>query len=148
MSLFSGPVFIASDHAGLTLKAQLIHSFSELKWQDLGPNTESSVDYPDYADRLCQEIAKNPHSRGVLVCGSGQGMAMRANKFSFIRAALVNNNELAKLCRLHNDANVICFGGRMTDLENAKVFLETFLITDFEGQRHEQRVKKLNSPVT
>lgn len=140
-------IFIASDHAGFDLKAQLLQAMPEIQWQDLGPATKDSVDYPDYADRVARLIQEDPASRGVLICGSGQGMAMRANKYSRVRAALVWNQELSSLARQHNDANILCLAARFTSLDDAKVFTKTFLETKFEGGRHSPRVAKVGAPV-
>ena len=137
-------IFIASDHAGYILKQYLIKEFKELPWQDLGPSNEDSVDYPDYAKKLCNEVIANPeNSTGILICGSGQGMAMTANKLQAIRAALCWSDEVAKLSRAHNDANVLCIGSRLINPNLAKTILATFLETPFEGGRHADRVKKI-----
>jgi ribose 5-phosphate isomerase B len=139
-------ILIASDHAGFTLKQELISKFPNIKWTDLGPATESSVDYPDFASKLCQQI-KTSGQLGVLICGSGQGMAMRANKYLHIRAALCWNTEIAKLSREHNNANVLCLGSRFVSTDEAKAILNEFLNTTFAGGRHEARVQKMCSPV-
>jgi ribose 5-phosphate isomerase B len=138
-------VFIASDHAGLDMKNHLIGKFPFLPWKDLGTETSASVDYPDYAAKLCEELKPRlKDSCGILVCGSGQGMAMRANRFPFIRAALCLSEEVATLSRLHNDANVLCLGGRLTPLPVSEKILSAFLQTAFEGGRHQGRVDKLS----
>ena len=139
-------IFVASDHAGLDLKKQLIAFFPELPWIDLGTNSQESVDYPDYAAKLCTELKSQlPKSCGVLICGSGQGVAIRANRFSFIRAALCWTEEVAQLARQHNDANVLCLPGRLISPEQAAKILKVFLTTSFEGGRHQERVNKLSS---
>jgi len=138
-------IFVASDHAGLELKRHLIGRFPFLPWKDLGTMSSESVDFPDYAEKLCLELKPNlKDSVGVLICGSGQGMAMRANRFPFIRAALCFSEELAKLAREHNDANVLCLGGRVTVFPIAERILDTFVKTPFEGGRHQRRVDKLS----
>jgi ribose 5-phosphate isomerase B len=138
-------IFIACDHAGLEMKNHLIGKFPFLPWKDLGTATPDSVDYPDYAAKLCNEMKSGLNdSRGVLVCGSGQGMNMRANRFPFIRAALCWSEEVAKLARLHNDANVLCLAGRLTTPPVAEKILAEFLETAFEAGRHQRRVDKLN----
>ena len=138
-------LFIASDHAGFQTKNKLKERFSSLQWVDLGCNSDSSVDYPDFADKLALEIKETaPKSRGVLICGSGQGMAMRANKYSHIRAALCWNEEVAILSREHNDANILCLGARLTPPDLCEKILQAFLDTKFIGNRHSQRVDKLN----
>ena len=142
-------IFIASDHAGLEFKSKII-DFLKKNYSviDLGPATAESVDYPDFADLVCQKIKFIPEASGILICGSGQGMAIRANKFPFIRAALIYNDDLAKLSREHNDANVICIGSRYCELEDAMRWTTLFLNTPFAGGRHESRVAKIGSSVS
>lgn len=143
-------VFIASDHAGYELKNKLFNSLStnnsyvtkNIEFIDLGCPSSDSVDYPDYADVVCKEL-NNPDHIGLLICGSGQGMCMRANKFPHVRAALVYNDEIAKLSREHNDANVVCLGARFTSLEETLHWVDIFLNTKFAGGRHQQRVEKI-----
>lgn len=137
-------LFIASDHAGLELKRHLIQHFPDLPWEDLGTDDDESVDYPDYASDVAEALKDTlPEAFGVLVCGSGQGMAMKANRYGFIRAALCWNEQVAKLAREHNNANILCLAGRMTAFTVAERILETFLKTPFEGGRHLKRVNKL-----
>jgi ribose 5-phosphate isomerase B len=147
-------LIIASDHAGVTLKETLIKnltkdflsmSSSKFILEDLGTNSEASVDYPDYAKAVCQEIikSKDPKTLGVLICGSGQGMAMSANKFKEIRAALCWSEAVAKLSRQHNNANVLCLSSREIDEVTNYKILKTFLTTSFEGGRHQARLDKL-----
>lgn len=138
-------IFIASDHAGLEMKRHLIGRYPFLPWKDLGPMNGDRVDYPDFAEKLCLNLKSEINeSCGVLVCGSGQGMAIRANRFPFIRAALCWNQEVAELSRQHNDANVLCLGGRITAFPIAEQILKAFMSTEFEGGRHQTRVDKLN----
>ena len=139
-------ILIASDHAGLSLKTFLIKNSPEFNWTDLGPSSEASVDYPDFADLLAKGI-KTPNDFGVLICGSGQGMAIRANKYPHIRAALCWNTEVAQLSREHNNANVLCLGSRLISPDLAQNIFETFIKTDFAGGRHAQRVAKISSPL-
>ncbi len=141
-------IYIASDHAGIDLKKELIESFPDLPWKDLGPQNKDSVDYPDFADLVCKNLTGKTDSKdfGVLICGSGQGMAIRANKYSHIRAALVWSPEITKLSREHNDANVLCLPGRFMSLEQAKLCFDLFQKTNFAGGRHTQRVDKLTKP--
>ena len=135
-------LLIASDHGGFQLKEHLKKKFSQVEWVDLGCHSDqNSVDYPDYADELISQLQKG--QRGVLICGSGQGMAIRANKYPHIRAALCWSEETAALCREHNDANILCLGGRLLSPPLSEKILNTFLNTDFEGGRHSPRVKKL-----
>lgn len=142
-------LFIASDHGGWALKEHLKARFPLVEWVDLGPETETpSVDYPDFADRVCQQITpENTSPQGILLCGSGQGMAMRANKYPSIRAALVWSEETARLARAHNNANVLCLGGRVLSHELATQCLRIFLETPFEGGRHTGRIEKLQAPL-
>ena len=138
-------IFIANDHGGLELKNHLLGRFPFLPWKDLGTSSTESVDYPDFAEKLCNELkVRLKDSVGVLLCGSGQGMAIRANREAAIRAALCWNEEVAKLARQHNDANVLVLGGRVTPFPLAELILQTFLKTEFEGGRHQRRVDKLN----
>ncbi len=144
----TSPILIASDHAGFDLKKSLITNLQTLGYQiiDLGcNNAQDSVDYPDCANKLCAEIIAEKSSRGILICGSGVGISIAANRFKPIRAALCVNEEMAKLSRQHNDANVICLGARLTDSTVALNAVKTFLTTEFEGGRHERRVAKLSN---
>ena len=136
-------IFIGADHAGFSMKSELLKAKPDLPWRDLGTDSETSVDYPDFADRVVQAMQNKPNSFGVLICGSGQGMAIRANRFPFIRAALCWNVEIAHLARAHNNANVLCLPGRYVSTGEALEILNDFLNTPFEGGRHERRVKKL-----
>ena len=138
-------IFIASDHAGFNLKKAIIKKFSKvINFKDLGPsNSVKSVNYPDYAHKVCLKVLKKKSNVGVLVCGSGMGMAMAANKHKKIRAALCYSIKNAKLSRLHNDANVITLGSRLTNKKIAFNCLNAFLKTKFEGGRHKKRVKKI-----
>ena len=138
-------IWIASDHAGFDLKEELKKQWPGL--EDLGCYSKDSVDYPDYADRIVQKVLLAPPSQenfGILVCGSGQGMAIRANRFPKIRAALCWNTEITKLSRQHNNANVLCLPGRYVTTEVAMECLRVFAQTPFEGGRHTQRVDKLS----
>lgn len=143
-------LMIASDHGGWDLKEKIKAHFPEVQWSDLGPTTDSqSVDYPDFADLICTKINQQSHEpQAILICGSGQGMAMRANKYPSVRAALVWSEESARLCREHNDANILCLGGRLLDLQTALACVKLFLETPFAGGRHQQRIEKLHKPVT
>ena len=137
-------IFIASDHGGFEMKRHLLIRRPDLPWKDLGPSNMDSVDYPDFADLLCNSLKdKLENSLGVLICGSGQGMAMRANRYNYIRAALCWSEEIAKLARSHNDANVLCLPGRYLVFPSAEKVLDVFLNTKFEGGRHQRRVEKL-----
>jgi len=138
-------IFIASDHAGFNLKKAILKKYSKkLKIMDMGTNnSKKSVNYPDYAHKLCLKVSKKKSNIGVLVCGSGMGMAMSANKHKKIRAALCYSVKNAKLSRLHNDANIITLGSRLTSKNKAFNCLNAFLNTKFEGGRHKKRVKNI-----
>lgn len=138
-------IFIASDHAGVRLKKALVDFLCAKgeKINDLGPQTEDSTDYPDHANDVCVAMQKKPDSIGILLCGSGIGMSIAANRHRHIRAALVHSEELARLARLHNNANVLVLGARFISEALALRVLEVFMETDFEGGRHAQRVVKL-----
>jgi ribose 5-phosphate isomerase B len=138
-------LFVASDHAALVLKNRLIALLSEVEWRDLGPQSASSVDYPDYAQKLCQEVLKNPGALGVLLCGSGIGMSIAANKIHGIRAACVENPVSARLAREHNDAQILCMGARFVAPEYAAEITKSFLFAQFEGGRHQARIDKINT---
>lgn len=140
------PIFIASDHAGFALKEHLKNKFPALPWQDLGPHDDQRVDYPDFADKVAQRINAG-EGIGVLVCGSGQGMCMRANRYPNVRAALCDDAETAKLARGHNDANILCLGERVISKTESEEVLKAFLDSPFEGGRHQTRVEKLNGPI-
>ena len=139
-------LFIASDHAGFEFKKKLVELMPQFEWVDLGPTNGDRVDYPDYADALAKRI-RAEGGQGVLICGSGQGMAMRANRHPGVRAALAWNEDSARLSREHNDANVICFGARLLPLETVKHLIEIFVSTPFEGGRHVALVEKLDREV-
>ncbi len=141
-------IAIAADHGGFEMKSALLETLINDGYHilDLGTDTSRSVDYPDYAFKLARTLIEGKAQRGVLVCGTGIGISIAANRFPEIRAALVHNKEEAKLSREHNDANVIAFGGRILRIETARDCLNTFLNTNFEGGRHERRVAKLLNP--
>ena len=134
-------IFIASDHAGYEMKTKLKDNFSS--FIDLGTNSIDSVDYPDFAHKLTSEVLKNVGSLGILICGTGVGMSIAANRSKGIRAGLVNNVEVARLVRQHNDANVLVIPGRFMEDEEAKNCVQTFIDTEFEAGRHKKRVEKI-----
>ena len=137
-------IFIASDHAGYRLKSKIISKFNKTKKiVDLGPKSNESVDYPDFAKKLSKKVSSNKGSFGILVCGSGMGMAITANKRRNIRAALCYSVKNTKLSRLHNDANIITLGERLIDKNKAFNLIKIFLSTKFEGGRHLRRIKKM-----
>lgn len=138
-------IYAGSDHAGLALKKVLIAHLEKAGYQveDVGTHTTESCDYPDYAHALANKVLADPESKGVLVCGSGIGISIAANRHPGIRAALVHCALEAELSRRHNNANVIVMGGRIIGEEMAKDALDKFLATEFEGGRHENRVRKI-----
>lgn len=159
-------LFIASDHAGFELKSHLMRVWKDgvklmaptgavsWDWKDIGPFSADRVDYPDFAKIVCRDLlaARSTEidtainvgkSFGILICGSGQGMAMTANRIKGIRAALAWNLESAQLSRAHNDANILCLGARLIEPSLAVNLVETFLLTSFEGGRHSGRVAKI-----
>ena len=137
-------IFIASDHAGYNLKNSIISKFSKsIKIKDLGPKKKDSVDYPDFAKKLSKKVAVNKGSFGILICGSGMGMAISANKTKNIRAALCYSIKNTKLSRLHNNANIITLGERLIKKNKAFSLIKIFLSTKFEGGRHLRRVRKI-----
>ncbi|MBP5344127.1 MAG: ribose 5-phosphate isomerase B [Alphaproteobacteria bacterium] len=139
-------VAIASDHGGFLLKEKLVAELARLGYDVLDKGTDSadcSVNYPDYAAKVAKSIQQGEADRGVLICTSGVGMSIAANRYSFIRGALVFNREMAYLCRAHNNANVLIFGAKFISEKEAKACLKEFLNTDFEGGRHVCRVDQL-----
>jgi RpiB/LacA/LacB family sugar-phosphate isomerase len=138
-------IAVASDHAGFELKEKLKEYLRELghEYEDFGTNSSESVDYPDYALKVAECVAKKECERGILVCGSGIGMSMAANKVPGIRAALCYDTETARLSREHNDANVLTIGARLTDEKTAKEIVRVWLTTEFAGGRHSRRVNKI-----
>ena len=137
-------IFIASDHAGYNLKKLIVSKLAKRKKiLDLGPDSKDSVDYPDYAKKLSKKVASNKGSFGILICGSGMGMAITANKTKNIRAALCYSINNTKLSRLHNNANIITLGARLINKNKAFNLIRVFLKTKFEGGRHLRRVRKI-----
>ena len=138
-------IYISSDHAGFKLKEDIkaFLSKKKLTFLDLGPYNADKVDYPDYAHKLARKVKKNTKYVGILVCGSGTGMNITANKHKNIRAAQCFDLKSTKLSRLHNDANIITLGSRLTTKKNALKFVSVFLNTKFDGGRHLKRVKKI-----
>ena len=138
-------IFISSDHAGYNLKELIKKKFyNKFLFQDLGTNnSKTSVNYPDYAHKLSKKVSNNTKNVGILVCGSGMGMSMAANKHKKIRAAVCYSVKNAKLSRLHNNANIITLGSRLTKKNIAFKCIEVFIKTKFEGGRHKKRVKKI-----
>lgn len=139
-------ISIGADHGGFELKTKLAEFIKSLGHNlfDNGTYSSDSVDYPDYAKLVAKDILEKRADFGVLICGSGIGISIAANRFKGIRAALVTRKEYAALARQHNNANIIAFGGRFTTFEEAKEYLNIFLSTPFEGGRHEKRVCKID----
>ena len=138
---------IASDHAGVDYKKRLIEHLEKQGYDciNLGTDTEESVDYPVYADRVCGKITSGECALGILICGTGIGMSIAANKHKGIRAALCSDTESAALTRQHNDANVLCLGARILPFEKAVQITDAFLNAEFLGGRHHRRVDMLES---
>ncbi len=140
-----GTVFIASDHAGLALKQAVCRHLESKGWkvEDIGTHSQESCDYPMFADRLCENVLRTG-SKGILICGSGIGMSIAANRHKGIRAALCTHEFHASATRAHNDANVLCMGERVTAPGLACILADLFLTTEFEGGRHQRRVDLLD----
>ena len=138
-------VHVGSDHAGLEMKEALKPYFERrgIELTDVGPDSDESVDYPEYAEKVARGVADGDADLGVLICGSGIGMAIAANKVPGIRAATVTEPELAKISRQHNNANVIALGGRYIPRQTAEDILDAFFDTEFEGGRHQRRVDEI-----
>lgn len=141
-------ILIGSDHAGFSLKTFLKEVMEQdgLQVADVGCAADISCDYPDYARLLCERIQSGEALRGVLICGTGLGMSMAANRFKGIRAALCTSEYQARMSRAHNDANVLIIGGRVTGVEMAVSILRTWLETSFQGGRHQRRIDRIESP--
>ena len=138
-------IFISSDHAGFKLKENIKMYLERKKYKyfDLGPENDNSVDYPDFAHKVAKKVKLNKNNVGILICGSGTGMNIAANKHKNVRAAQCFNLKSTKLSRLHNDANIITLGSRVLSKNNALKFISVFLNTKFDGGRHLKRVEKI-----
>jgi len=138
-------IFISSDHAGFKLKEEIKSHLSKRKisFKDMGPFNDDRVDYPEYAHKVARKVKTNKNNVGILVCGSGMGMNIAANRHKNIRAAQCFNLKSTKLSRLHNDANIITLGSRLLNKKLALNCVNTFLNTKFEGGRHSKRIKKI-----
>ena len=134
-------IYIASDHAGFKLKSHLLNIFPNIA--DLGTKSEESVDYPDFAHKLTKEVLKNKRNIGILICGTGVGMSIAANRKKGIRAGIVNTAKIARLIRKHNDANVLVLPGRFMTINEAKKSVQAFISTKFESGRHKRRINKI-----
>lgn len=140
-------IAIGGDHAAVDQKAEIIRYLESEGYSVINFGTDSydSVDYPDYAVKVANDVANGNSDKGILICGSGIGVSIAANKVKGIRAALCYNEETAKLARQHNNANIICYGARFIEVDSAKKLIDNFLTTEFEGGRHENRVNKIHS---
>jgi len=140
-------VYLSSDHAGTDLRRMIASHLQDSGYavMDLGPQDEERVDYPDYGAKLAKAMEADPAARGIAICGSGIGISIAANRFPWVRAALVGDVTAARLCREHNDANVLALGQRLTGTAVALDCVDMFLSTAFEGGRHAPRVDKLSS---
>jgi len=139
-------ISIASDHGGFSLKLDIVSFLNELGYQvkDMGPKNQKSVDYPDYGVRIAQVVTQNTGSRGILICGTGIGMSIVVNRFPGIRGTLCSDLYTAKLCREHNDSNILIMGGRIVGHGLAREIVSVWLNTPFDGGRHQKRLDKIN----
>ena len=140
-------IAIGADHAGFGLKEEIRKTLAELglSVEDFGTKSSDSVDYPDFAEKVARLVAAGEFDRGILVCGTGLGMAIAANKIPGIRAATVTDVEMARLSREHNNANVLAVGGRILDRKRALEIVRAFLETPFAGDRHQRRIDKITN---
>lgn len=140
-------VAIGCDHAGMAMKNEITPILEELdiEWEDFGTKSEESCDYPDYGEKVSDAVSKGSVDRGILVCGTGIGMSIVANKFPGVRAALCHEDYSAKMSRLHNDANLLVLPGRIIDSSTAGEIVKTWFKTDFEGGRHQRRLDKIKA---
>ncbi len=140
-------IAIGCDHAGVVMKNEITMLLEELKieWLDFGTKDEESVDYPDFGEKVSEAVSSGSVEKGLLVCGSGIGMSIVANKFPGVRAALCNEDYSAKMSRLHNDANILVLPGRIIDMKTAGDIVKTFFSTEFEGGRHQRRLDKITA---
>ena len=145
MNIFFKKICIASDHAGYNLKEKVKHFLinKNISTIDLGPDNDKSVDYPDFAKKVSRRLKLKKSDLGILICGSGTGMSLSANKIKGIRAAVCYNSRSTRLSRQHNNANIICLGSRLISSKNALNLVNIFLKTKFQGGRHLKRVKKI-----
>lgn len=139
--------YIATDHAGIDLKDYTVELLKEKSHEviDLGPFSKTRVDYPDYAVKVAEAVLADPASQGILICGSGIGMSMAANRYTGIRAALCHDAYTAMVARGHNDANILCFGERIIGKGVTESILDSWIASDFDGGRHSSRVEKIEA---
>ena len=140
-------IAIGCDHAGVALKNKIVPVLEELdiEWEDYGTRDEESVDYPDFGEKVSEAISKGEMEKGILICGTGIGMSIVANKFPGVRAALCSEDYSAKMSRLHNDANVLVLPGRIIDGKTAQDIVKAWFKTSFEGGRHQRRLDKIKA---
>ena len=138
-------IAIASDHGGFSLKVDIVSFLNELGYEvnDMGPKNQNSVDYPDYGIRIAQAVTTNSDSRGIVICGTGIGMSIVVNRFPGIRGTLCSDLYTAKLCREHNDSNILIMGGRVVGHGLAREIVKVWLSTPFDGGRHQKRLDKI-----
>ena len=139
-------IAIASDHGGFSLKVDIVSFLNELGYEvnDMGPKNQNSVDYPDYGIRIAQAVTANSDTRGIVICGTGVGMSIIVNRFPGIRGTLCSDLYTAKLCREHNDSNILIMGGRVVGHGLAREIVKVWLSTPFDGGRHQKRLDKIN----
>jgi len=140
-------ILIGCDHAGVALKKEILPILDELSinYEDVGTNSEISVDYPDFGERVALAVSRGEVERGILICGTGIGMSIVANKFPNVRASLCNDSYSARMSRLHNDANILVLPGRVIDMEKAREIVRVWFTTPFEGGRHQRRLEKIKA---
>jgi len=140
-------IAIGCDHAGVALKKEILPVLKELsiEWEDFGTDSEEPVDYPDLGEKVSQAVSDNRVERGILICGTGIGMSIVANKFPGVRAALCRDEYSTKMSRLHNDANLLVLPGRAIEKETAKEIVKIWFTTPFEGGRHQRRIEKIKA---
>jgi len=138
-------IIIGSDHAGIDLKSYIMKTLTEVEFFDAGTHSRESCDYPDFAATVAEAVAEGRYPAGIVICGSGIGVSIAANKVPGVRAALCCNEYMAEMSRRHNDANILALGARVTGEDLALAIVRRWLATDFEGGRHERRVGKISS---
>ena len=136
-------IAIAADHGGFELKENIKKAFDNIEWFDLGTNSTNSVDYPDFANKMAHTILNKQAPLGILICGTGVGISIAANRYKGIRAALIYNNEVAKLAKQHNNANILVFGGRTMAVDDVINYIDTFMKAEYEDGRHQRRLDKI-----
>ena len=138
-------IAIATDHGGFEMKEALKKHYTQFEWLDLGTDSTDSVAYPDFAKKIVKAILSHEAELGILICGTGVGISIAANRFHGIRAALVYNTEVAKLAKQHNNANVLVFGGRTMVVDDVINSIDTFMQSEYEGGRHQRRLDKIEN---